>query len=259
MPGALEDEDPVEDILRNMAAYHGTWWEAPELAVLTSPTDHYNNVSRFLDFEGRCAVGMERAKSVIPKRLYGQADRLWEGTQKGLEIATDVLPRTLLHGDSHAGQTYITGDGRMGLTDWQATLQGGWSYDFAYFVGSACEQQDRRAWDKELLELYLEALDAAGGKAPPFDEAWLRYRQSLFYPYSAWAFTIGTAALDGELVAGAPLSGQLRAALEAAGASARGLSARAPGGSGRQGETPSSIMRPIVSNFARSRRLSTTA
>ena len=34
----------------------------------------------------------------------------------------------------------------------------------------------------------------------------------------AWAFTIGTAALDGALVESAPLSGQLEAALEAAGA-----------------------------------------
>src|SRR5215210_7203296 len=36
----------------------------------------------------------------------------------------------------------------------------------------------------------------------------------------AWGFTIGTAALDGALVDGAPLSGQLQAALDAAGASA---------------------------------------
>jgi hypothetical protein len=35
----------------------------------------------------------------------------------------------------------------------------------------------------------------------------------------AWGFTIGTAALDGVLVDGAPLSGQLEAALDAAGAS----------------------------------------
>jgi hypothetical protein len=35
----------------------------------------------------------------------------------------------------------------------------------------------------------------------------------------AWGFTIGTAALDGVLVEGAPLSGQLEAALAAAGAS----------------------------------------
>jgi len=36
----------------------------------------------------------------------------------------------------------------------------------------------------------------------------------------AWGFTIGTAALDGALVEGAPLSGQLQAALEAAGVTA---------------------------------------
>jgi NAD(P)H-dependent flavin oxidoreductase YrpB (nitropropane dioxygenase family) len=36
----------------------------------------------------------------------------------------------------------------------------------------------------------------------------------------AWAFTIGTAALDGALVDGAPLTGQLQAALDAAGARA---------------------------------------
>src|SRR4051794_29265015 len=36
----------------------------------------------------------------------------------------------------------------------------------------------------------------------------------------AWAFTIGTAALDGKLVDGVPLRGQLHAALEAAGAQA---------------------------------------
>lgn len=183
----------VEDILLNMAAYHGVWWEAPELSVLKTPTDHYNNVARLLDFAGRCAVGMERAKTVIPTRLHGQADRLWEGTRKSLEIATEVLPRTLLHGDSHVGQTYITRDGRMGLADWQVTQQGGWAYDFAYFVGSACEPEDRREWERELLELYLEALDRAGGKAPGIDEAWLRYRQNLFYPYSAWVFTIGRA------------------------------------------------------------------
>jgi hypothetical protein len=33
-----------------------------------------------------------------------------------------------------------------------------------------------------------------------------------------WAFTIGTAALDGKLVDGAPLEGQLQSALDAAAA-----------------------------------------
>jgi hypothetical protein len=82
----------------------------------------------------------------------------------------------------------------MGLTDWQACQQGGWGYDFAYLVGSACEPEDRRAWEHDLLGAYLDELARAGGSAPSFDDALLTYRQQLFYPYSAWAFTIGRAA-----------------------------------------------------------------
>lgn len=183
----------VEDVLRNMAAYHGAWWDAPELKVLKTPTDHYDNVAGMLDFEGRCKVGMERAASVIPRSLVGQADRMWRGTQEGLRVCTDDMPATLLHGDPHAGQTYVTASGAMGLTDWQALMRGGWSYDVAYFIASACRTEDRLAWERGLLEHYLEHLALAGGAAPSLDDAMLRYRQSMFYPYSAWAFTIGRA------------------------------------------------------------------
>jgi len=72
-------------------------------------------------------------------------------------------------------------------------MQGGWFYDYAYLVSTALDPDDRRACDKELLEHYLERLVEAGGKAPTFDVAWLRYRQAVFYAYSAWSFTIGRA------------------------------------------------------------------
>ena len=147
-------------------------------------------------------------------------------------------------------------------------------------------------------------------------------------PAARGRFTIGTAALDGALVEGAPLSGQLQAALEAAGGARRARGAplnvnggwvgvgserpacvcpeslsatgvvvagrpfaRLPGSSARHGDrrsasrphrlrgrsartvrrhrvgvvvpcsavTPSSIIRPIMSNFARLRRLSAIA
>jgi hypothetical protein len=184
----------VEDLVENLARMHGAMWEHPAIGVLKTPRDHFNNIGAFLDMEKRCQVGMERAKSVIAPALYGQADKLWEGTRRALALATDELPRTLLHGDSHVGQSYITADGRMGWADWQVVMQGGWGYDFAYFVSSACEPEDRRAWDRELLELYLERLGEHGGKPPAYDDAWKIYCQQLFYPYSAWAFTIGRAA-----------------------------------------------------------------
>lgn len=182
----------IEDVLANMAAYHGTWWDNPQLATLKSPIDHFRNVGDFIDMERRCRVGMDLARDVIPHSLHGLADRLWEGTRASLALLTSQTP-TLLHGDSHVGQTYVTADGRMGLTDWQTTLRGNWAYDVAYFVGSACEPDDRRAWEADLLRHYLTRLAAAGGQEPSFEDAMLAYRRSMFYPYSAWSFTIGRA------------------------------------------------------------------
>jgi len=131
----VEPTDPlsrsqVEDLVRNVARYHGAFWEHPELP----------------------------------------------------------------HGDAHAGQTYVTADGRMGLTDWQATQQGGWAYDVAYLVGSTCEPEDRRAWERDLLALYLDELARSGGDAPSEPDAFLADRRQMLYPFSAWAFTIGRAA-----------------------------------------------------------------
>jgi hypothetical protein len=183
----------LEDLLSNMAKYHGTCWEDPDLDVLKTPNDFFGNLETFVRMGPRTAVGMKRAKAVIPPSLHGHADKLWEGTRRCLDIATNEAPATLLHGDGHVGQAYITKDGRMGHTDWQGTMQGGWFYDYAYLVSTAAEPDDRRAWDKELLEHYLERLVEAGGKAPTFDVAWLRYRQAVFYAYSAWSFTIGRA------------------------------------------------------------------
>jgi hypothetical protein len=184
----------VEDLVRNLARVHGPLWEAPEPGVLSTPIDHLRNISSFLDFAARAKVGLQRAEDVVPEALHGKADQLWEGAVRALELAATGMPRTLLHGDAHAGQTYVTAGGCMGLTDWQACQQGGWGYDFTFMVGSACEPDDRRAWERDLLELYLDQLAAAGGKAPGFDEAWLVYRQQLPYGLSAWAFTIGRAA-----------------------------------------------------------------
>lgn len=183
----------LEDLLGNMAKYHGTCWEDPELSVLKTPNDFYENLAGLVGMGPRTAVGMERAKSVIPSALYGQANKLWEGTRRCLDIATREAPRTLLHGDGHVGQVYITADGRMGHTDWQGTMQGAWFFDYAYLVSTALEPEQRRAAERELLEHYLERLTESGGRGPTYEEAWLRYRQAVFYAYSAWSFTIGRA------------------------------------------------------------------
>ncbi|MFE7799689.1 phosphotransferase [Nocardia sp. NPDC057440] len=193
-PNAPIARDQIEDLVRNLARLHGTFWKHPSIAVLKTPNDMLDAVRSAIDMKKRCEVGMERAKEVIPATLYGQSDRLWAGVERALDIATKDMPPTLLHGDPHIGQTYVTSDGRMGYADWQVVMQGGWAHDFAYTVNSGCEPDDRRAWDRELLEIYLDELGSAGGEVPSFDDAWLAYRQQSMFAYAAWAFTIGRAA-----------------------------------------------------------------
>jgi hypothetical protein len=84
----------------------------------------------------------------------------------------------------------------MGIADWQVGLRGSWAYDFAYIVATALEAEDRRSWERDLLDLYLDRLAAAGGQAIGRGHAWQAYRQATFYPYFAWVYTIGRSRLQ---------------------------------------------------------------
>ncbi|WP_069166095.1 aminoglycoside phosphotransferase family protein [Nocardia altamirensis] len=189
----------AEDLVRNLARLHGTFWEHPSIAALHTPNEMLIAVRSAIDMKTRSVVGLKRAEAVVPVALHGAGERLWLGVERALDIATKDMAPTLLHGDPHIGQTYITSDGRMGLADWQVVMRGGWAHDFAYTVNSACEPEDRRTWDRALLESYLDELGRAGGVVPSFADAWLAYRQQSMFAYAAWAFTIGRAAYQPEM------------------------------------------------------------
>ncbi|GAA5054225.1 aminoglycoside phosphotransferase family protein [Nocardia callitridis] len=192
-PNAPIGRDQIEDLVRNLARLHRTFWQHPAISVLNDPNYMLQAYLAAIDMKKRCAVGLRRAEEVVPEALHGQSERLWRGVERALDIATTDLPPTLLHGDPHIGQTYRTADGRMGFVDWQVVMRGGWAHDFAYTVNSGCEPEDRRAWDHDLLKAYLDELGDLDGAAPSFDEAWLTYRRQSLFAYAAWAFTIGRA------------------------------------------------------------------
>jgi aminoglycoside phosphotransferase (APT) family kinase protein len=191
--------EQITDLVQNLARLHAPLWGDPGILGLKTPADYIERTSNFLDIRKRSEVGMERARAVMPRGLLGQADRLFEATVKSMTISSDDMPRTLLHGDCHAGQTYVTDQGKMGLGDWQAILQGGWAFDFAYLVNSGCEPEDRRAWQDGLLKEYVTTLKEMGGPTVRLDDALLAYRQQSFWAYTAWAFTIGRAAYQPEM------------------------------------------------------------
>ncbi|ORV54568.1 hypothetical protein AWC05_18430 [Mycobacterium florentinum] len=98
-------------------------------------------------------------------------------------------PQTLLHGDTHIGNTYTMPDGSVGFLDWQLVRRGNWSHDVGYFIISALTEADRRQHERALLRHYLEAL------RPPLnsDDVWETYRRTPAYGLTAWLETYASA------------------------------------------------------------------
>jgi phosphotransferase family enzyme len=194
-PGTVVSRGQVEDLLASMAAWHAAYWDRPELGELRwlkTPADHLRLFDSMVGLEQRARVGAKRAREMIPPSLRRRQLDLYEGIRRSMEILSRA-PHTYLHGDSHVGNIYRTRDGRMGFSDWQIGLRGSWAFDYAYLVTSALEVADRRAWEHELLDFYRDRLALSGAPRIPRAAALQAYREALFYPYFAWAYTIGRA------------------------------------------------------------------
>lgn len=178
--------------MRLLGAMHGRAYGNAELQqrVLQLPTwpEFFNNTQAF-GMEAGSNRGFLAAESVIPPRLYARYDEIWPKTLASLDLHQG-LPHTLQHGDVHLKNWYVAGNGEMGLSDWQCCGRGHWARDVAYAVSSALLPENRRAWEHELLELYLDSLQAAGGPRIAFDTAWLAYRQQLITALTWWTITL---------------------------------------------------------------------
>jgi hypothetical protein len=182
----------IESQIRLMAKFHGRFHESPELkTVLTEIGTWPEFFGKTLEYgmkEGS-NKGFLEAESVIPARLYKRFDEIWPATLASVE-KHHQLSHTLMHGDVHLKNWYIAGNGEMGLGDWQCCVRGHWSRDLAYAIVTALTVEDRRAWEKDLVLLYLKELAAAGGPVVTFDEAWIHYRQQLMSVLTWWTITL---------------------------------------------------------------------
>ena len=126
---------------------------------------------------------MVQAADLIPDELMDRRPQLWDAAIASLQPHRDG-PTTFLHSDVHIGNWYQTGDGHMGLCDWQCVNRGHWSRDLAYVITAALRVEDRRKWDESLVRTYADALGVG------FDEAWLGYRRQIPHALLMWTPTL---------------------------------------------------------------------
>lgn len=131
-------------------------------------------------------VENENFKREMVQRLRSTPDRLLAGVQ-ALQRHQSTLPQTLLHGDTHFGNTYRLPNGVAGLLDWQLMVRGYAMHDVSYIIATGLSIEDRRGSERDLLAYYLDRLSQEGvANAPSMDTVWNEYRHMM-----VWAVYIG--------------------------------------------------------------------
>jgi len=193
-PNALESLplDTVRSTLSNLARLHARYWNRPELDTELDWVPTRLEGGMYPVFNGigfdliRYQVESNPFKSRIIAPIGRSVRELWDGLWESQRLLQNG-PRTLLHGDTHVGNSYVLPDGTSGLLDFQLLVKGHWCIDVSYYLITALDIETRRQHEAELIREYLAELARQGvDPVPSFDEAWHAHRLS-----SIWGLVIG--------------------------------------------------------------------
>ncbi|TAL00011.1 MAG: DUF1679 domain-containing protein [Rhodospirillaceae bacterium] len=184
----------VANGLRGLARLHSrywglTAWNHPRLRWLQTwkPSQGWQ-----VGLKKRIPTGLERAGQTIPREVTRYDGNEIVGIWARYVASLTTGPMTLLHSDTHIGNTYVLPDGNVGFLDWQVVRRGEWSQDVGHFLISALTEDDRRRNEAELVEEYRQALEVPDDQRPSTEAAWLRYRTTPAYGLAIWLSTLGT-------------------------------------------------------------------
>lgn len=182
--------------LEGLAQLHARWWNSPLLddgASVGWPMRHDPLPDEAWGDFGRGQLEPETWERfmTLPRALAVPAAcreraAVREALQELRRFGHDG-PLCLIHGDAHLGNMYVDREGRPGFLDWQTARRGHWAQDVTYFMVSALDPLDRRAWERELVLGYLAALARADVAEPPsVNEAWDAIRAHIVYGLFYW-------------------------------------------------------------------------
>jgi Ser/Thr protein kinase RdoA (MazF antagonist) len=193
--------DQMASLVEVLGELHGTFWGRlpakpggrAEFGWLSAPSaDPANLLTPGL-------MKMSARKLADRTTVPIEAGRfLWENYQAATELV-DAGTHTVLHGDSHPGNTYFR-NGRAGLLDWQVVRRGHPARDLTYTLVLGMPTADRRAAERDLLDVYRKALVSAGGPEFDRDDLWTRYRQAVTYAFVSPLTTAGLGGMQTEAI-----------------------------------------------------------
>lgn len=184
----------AEQQIRTLANLHSRFYQSseigtPSLPFITWPRWWARMMAASPDFAACCDRAFGESEELMPARLFARRAEIWPATMRSVE-QHDHLPQTLIHCDVHLKNWYIADTGALGLSDWQIACIGHWSRDLIYTMTTALTVENRRAWEKELVELYLNLMAERGVAREPIDQVWTALRQQLMTALAFWTITL---------------------------------------------------------------------
>lgn len=185
----------AEAVVVALARAHAPLWNSPRLrdggdlrwVFRPADGDRVRRIQRLM-----VASALRRTRRRFADELAGAPAELLAAAQaadRALDAHRAAGPVTLLHGDTHLGNTYALPDGTAGLYDWQVIQQGHGLRDVAYFTVLSTPTELRREHERGWVRRYLDELGALGADAPSEDDAWSHYRLYAVDPLRGAVFT----------------------------------------------------------------------
>ncbi len=174
-------------VVEALARLHARFWEDPrfsdQLAWVT-PAMRGKRGAQFIE------SALEQFGDHFPP-VFTELCRLYIDHDDEIVELWDEGERTLVHGDTHAGNQFVDGD-EVGLYDWAVISRSPGIRDIAIYLGNSCPTEVRRAHESEWLATYRQVLVDAGVEAPAQEVLWDRYRRLVLY---GWVGATATAAM----------------------------------------------------------------
>jgi hypothetical protein len=209
----------LEDLAASGCAFSDGAWGIPGEAAVGALEDLARFHAKFADPAVRAAIApwlsvprvrrtdltAQRLRTVLDEHgaaltpAYIAAGDLYVEHHARLDELWNAGPQTYIHGDTHIGNVFLDGP-RVGFFDWGLSRVSTPLRDVSYFLTMSVDPEARRTAERDLLQLYLDALRIAGGPDIAFDDAWFVHRVQAGYTVVATflAFTPSYMESDGQ-------------------------------------------------------------
>jgi hypothetical protein len=177
--------DDARVVVMALARHHAEWWNNPRLfdyEFIPSPADPPYpafNAQAISAAWPRCRANMG---DLIPATLREVGEHWAQIGPRIMELSRE-RPWTFTHGDLRLDNIFFGDGDDVTLVDWQICFRWGGANDLGYFVSQSLPIEQRRTYERELVELYYDRLQVSGVKDYRLDELWRDYRQAVLFGF----------------------------------------------------------------------------